>query len=142
MQTAIQLFQANQKAEAGADVRDETVPNLIQLITNASQLHCYTVHKLYRALVADISQQPLVQVACWCIGEYGDSLLQGDCEETEPIQLILNNYLLLFIIILKNICPLFLFMFFCCYVMSHVLCTNHTKSITCMCEYTWPLKEF
>ena len=95
MQTAIQLFQANQKAEAGADVRDETVPNLIQLITNASQLHCYTVHKLYRALVADISQQPLVQVACWCIGEYGDSLLQGDCEETEPIQLILNNYLLL-----------------------------------------------
>ena len=50
------------------------------------------------------------------------------------------NYLLLFIIILKNICPLFLF--FCCYVMSHVLCTNHTKSISCMCEYTWPLKEF
>jgi AP-1 complex subunit gamma-1 len=77
VQTAIQLFQANQKAEAGADVRDETVPNLIQLITNASQLHCYTVHKLYRALFADISQQPLVQVACWCIGEYGDSLLQG-----------------------------------------------------------------
>ncbi|CAL8372888.1 unnamed protein product [Gadus morhua 'NCC'] len=69
---------ANQKAEAGADVRDETVPHLIQLIPNASQLHCYTVHKLYRALVADISQQPLVQVACWCIGEYGDSLLQGD----------------------------------------------------------------
>ncbi|CAL8282718.1 unnamed protein product [Gadus morhua 'NCC'] len=69
LQTAIQLFQANQKAEAGADVRDETVPNLIQLITNASQLHCYTVHKLYRALFADISQQPLVQVACWCIGE-------------------------------------------------------------------------
>ncbi|KAJ3595558.1 hypothetical protein NHX12_004861, partial [Muraenolepis orangiensis] len=41
---------------AGGDVRDETVPNLIQLITSASQLHCYTVHKLYRALVGDISQ--------------------------------------------------------------------------------------
>uniref|UniRef100_A0A8C5BHH6 AP-1 complex subunit gamma n=1 Tax=Gadus morhua TaxID=8049 RepID=A0A8C5BHH6_GADMO len=78
---------------AGADVRDETVPNLIQLITNASQLHCYTVHKLYRALVADISQQPLVQVACWCIGEYGDSLLQGDCEETEPIQVTEDDIL-------------------------------------------------
>lgn len=37
-------------------MRDETVPNLIQLITNASELHCYTVHKLYRALVTDISQ--------------------------------------------------------------------------------------
>uniref|UniRef100_A0A8C2Z3H9 AP-1 complex subunit gamma n=1 Tax=Cyclopterus lumpus TaxID=8103 RepID=A0A8C2Z3H9_CYCLU len=73
-------------ARAGGDVRDETVPNLIQLITNASELHCYTVHKLYRALLADISQQSLVQVACWCIGEYGDLLLRGDCQETEPVQ--------------------------------------------------------
>lgn len=71
---------------AGGDVRDETVPNLIQLITTASELHCYTVHKLYRALLTDISQQSLVQVACWCIGEYGDLLLRGDCQETEPVQ--------------------------------------------------------
>uniref|UniRef100_A0A3P9LXQ4 AP-1 complex subunit gamma n=1 Tax=Oryzias latipes TaxID=8090 RepID=A0A3P9LXQ4_ORYLA len=71
---------------AGGDVRDETVPNLIHLITNASELHCYTVHKLYRALLTDISQQSLVQVACWCIGEYGDLLLKGECQETEPVQ--------------------------------------------------------
>ncbi|XP_015234916.1 PREDICTED: AP-1 complex subunit gamma-1-like [Cyprinodon variegatus] len=71
---------------AGGDVRDETVPNLIQLITNTSELHCYTVHKLYRALLTDISQQPLVQVACWCIGEYGDLLLKGECQETEAVQ--------------------------------------------------------
>uniref|UniRef100_A0AAQ6AFJ2 AP-1 complex subunit gamma n=1 Tax=Amphiprion ocellaris TaxID=80972 RepID=A0AAQ6AFJ2_AMPOC len=71
---------------AGGDVRDETVPNLIQLITNTSELHCYTVHKLYRALLSDISQQSLVQVACWCIGEYGDLLLRGECQETEPVQ--------------------------------------------------------
>lgn len=43
-------------SQAGGDVRDETVPNLIQLITTASELHCYTVHKLYRALLRDISQ--------------------------------------------------------------------------------------
>uniref|UniRef100_A0A673XPS2 Adaptor related protein complex 1 subunit gamma 2 n=1 Tax=Salmo trutta TaxID=8032 RepID=A0A673XPS2_SALTR len=71
---------------AGGDVRDETVPNLIQLITTATELHCYTVHKLYRALITDISVQSLVQVACWCIGEYGDLLLRGECEETEPVQ--------------------------------------------------------
>ncbi|KAM9718716.1 AP-1 complex subunit gamma-like 2 isoform 1-T2 [Menidia menidia] len=71
---------------AGGDVRDETVPNLIQLITNTSELHCYTVHKLYRALLTDISQPSLVQVACWCIGEYGDLLLRGECQEAEPAQ--------------------------------------------------------
>uniref|UniRef100_A0A8C1N9C1 AP-1 complex subunit gamma n=1 Tax=Cyprinus carpio TaxID=7962 RepID=A0A8C1N9C1_CYPCA len=78
---------------AGGDVRDETVPNLIQLITTASELHCYTVHKLYRALVKDISQQSLVQVACWCIGEYGDLLLKGECEEIEPVQVTEDDVL-------------------------------------------------
>uniref|UniRef100_A0A8C8JDJ8 AP-1 complex subunit gamma n=1 Tax=Oncorhynchus tshawytscha TaxID=74940 RepID=A0A8C8JDJ8_ONCTS len=78
---------------AGGDVRDETVPNLIQLITTATELHCYTVHKLYRALITDISVQSLVQVACWCIGEYGDLLLRGECEETEPVQVTEDDVL-------------------------------------------------
>uniref|UniRef100_A0A673IDG5 AP-1 complex subunit gamma n=1 Tax=Sinocyclocheilus rhinocerous TaxID=307959 RepID=A0A673IDG5_9TELE len=80
-------------SQAGGDVRDETVPNLIQLITTASELHCYTVHKLYRALVKDIAQQSLVQVACWCIGEYGDLLLKGECEEIEPMQVTEDDVL-------------------------------------------------
>ncbi|XP_039619241.1 AP-1 complex subunit gamma-1 isoform X2 [Polypterus senegalus] len=71
---------------AGSYVRDDAVPNLIQLITNSVEMHSYTVQRLYKALIEDISQQPLVQVASWCIGEYGDLLVSGHCEEEEPIQ--------------------------------------------------------
>ncbi|XP_052047413.1 AP-1 complex subunit gamma-like 2 isoform X3 [Apodemus sylvaticus] len=71
---------------AGAHVRDDAVANLTQLIGEAEELHTYSVRRLYSALAEDISQQPLVQVAAWCIGEYGDLLLEGNCEETEPFQ--------------------------------------------------------
>ncbi|KAM9091247.1 AP-1 complex subunit gamma-like 2 isoform 1-T1 [Megaptera novaeangliae] len=71
---------------AGTRVRDDAVANLTQLIGGAQELHAYSVRRLYSALAEDISQQPLVQVAAWCIGEYGDLLLEGSCEETEPLQ--------------------------------------------------------
>ncbi|KAI2662163.1 AP-1 complex subunit gamma-1 [Labeo rohita] len=42
--------------EAGSYVRDDSVPNLIQLITNSVEMHAYTVQRLYKALLDDISQ--------------------------------------------------------------------------------------
>ncbi|XP_027698896.1 AP-1 complex subunit gamma-like 2 [Vombatus ursinus] len=80
---------------AGAHVRDDAVANLTQLIGGAEELHAYSVHRLYSALAADISQQPLVQVAAWCIGEYGDLLLSGSYEETEPLQVQEEEVLML-----------------------------------------------
>uniref|UniRef100_A0A8C8BYD1 AP-1 complex subunit gamma n=1 Tax=Oncorhynchus tshawytscha TaxID=74940 RepID=A0A8C8BYD1_ONCTS len=77
---------------AGSYVRDDSVPNLIQLITNSVEMHAYTVQRLYKALLDDISQQPLVQVSSWCIGEYGDLLVSGQCEEEEPIQVDLLKH--------------------------------------------------
>ncbi|XP_032121375.1 AP-1 complex subunit gamma-like 2 isoform X9 [Sapajus apella] len=71
---------------AGTHVRDDAVANLTQLIGGAQELHAYSVRRLYNALAEDISQQPLVQVAAWCIGEYGDLLLEGNFEEIEPLQ--------------------------------------------------------
>ncbi|XP_048464139.1 AP-1 complex subunit gamma-1-like [Rhincodon typus] len=71
---------------AGGYVRDDSVPLLIQLISNANSLHAYIVQKLYQAIRVDISQQPLVQVAVWCIGEYGDLLLSANFEEESPVQ--------------------------------------------------------
>ncbi|XP_061444860.1 LOW QUALITY PROTEIN: AP-1 complex subunit gamma-like 2 [Rhineura floridana] len=71
---------------AGSYVRDDAVPNLIHLIGGAKELHGYAVQQLYKALTQDISQQPLVQVATWCIGEYGNLLVDSSCEEVEAIQ--------------------------------------------------------
>uniref|UniRef100_A0ACB8EWU7 Uncharacterized protein n=1 Tax=Sphaerodactylus townsendi TaxID=933632 RepID=A0ACB8EWU7_9SAUR len=66
---------------AGSYVRDDAVPNLTHLIGGAKELHGYAVQQLYQALAQDISQ-----VATWCIGEYGNLLLAGSCEEVEPKQ--------------------------------------------------------
>uniref|UniRef100_A0A671LZ55 AP-1 complex subunit gamma-1-like n=1 Tax=Sinocyclocheilus anshuiensis TaxID=1608454 RepID=A0A671LZ55_9TELE len=45
---------------AGSYVRDDSVPNLIQLITNSVEMHAYTVQRLYKALLDDISQVRII----------------------------------------------------------------------------------
>ena len=67
-------------------MRDDVVSMLIGLIAETTQLHSYTSQQMFRALRTDIAQQPLCQVACWCIGEYGDSLMTSSPEDDEPIQ--------------------------------------------------------
>ena len=56
---------------------------MIQLIASTNQLHSYSVRQLLFAMKEDNSQQPLCQVASWCIGEYGEQLLQPSAEEDE-----------------------------------------------------------
>ncbi|KAI3515544.1 hypothetical protein L1887_14443 [Cichorium endivia] len=47
---------------------------LIVVITNASNLHGYTVRSLYKAIQTSGDQEAVVRVAVWCIGEYGNRI--------------------------------------------------------------------
>lgn len=77
---------------AGSFVRDDAVPSLIHLVSTSSDLQAYAVQRLYRAMLNDISQQPLVQVGSWCCGEYGDQLFV-EIEEDEALNVTENDVL-------------------------------------------------
>ncbi|OMO89901.1 hypothetical protein COLO4_19524 [Corchorus olitorius] len=74
-------------SEAGNFVKDDVWHALIVVISNASDLHGYTVRALYRALQTSTEQETLVRVAVWCIGEYGDMLVNnvGMLDIEDPI---------------------------------------------------------
>ncbi|KAI3467496.1 hypothetical protein Pfo_024159 [Paulownia fortunei] len=73
--------------EAGSYVKDEVWHALIIVITNASNLHGYTVRALYKAVQTAGEQETLIRVAVWCIGEYGEMLVSnaGMLDVEDPI---------------------------------------------------------
>ncbi|GLH15586.1 AP-2 complex subunit alpha [Gryllus bimaculatus] len=69
---------------AGNYVRDDVVACTIQLISESTSQQRYIVEQLWQALERDTQdRQPLIQVATWCIGEYGDLLLYGPSTSEE-----------------------------------------------------------
>ncbi|KAI0502440.1 hypothetical protein KFK09_017390 [Dendrobium nobile] len=64
-------------SEAGNHVKDEVWHSLIVVISNAADLQGYTVRSLYKAFQTSSLQVGLVRVALWCIGEYGEMLVNG-----------------------------------------------------------------
>ncbi|KAF7732762.1 clathrin associated protein complex large subunit [Apophysomyces ossiformis] len=72
---------------AGNHVREEVLAGFIRLVAQTSELHQYTVQKLYAALKRDISQEGLVLAGVWVIGEYGDVLIGGGTFEDEETTL-------------------------------------------------------
>ncbi|CAF0776407.1 unnamed protein product [Didymodactylos carnosus] len=65
---------------AGNSVRDDIVSSLIGIISCAPDLHGYITQQLYKLINDSITQQPLVQVASWSLGEYGDVITSGQLE--------------------------------------------------------------
>uniref|UniRef100_A0A915BSF6 AP-1 complex subunit gamma n=1 Tax=Parascaris univalens TaxID=6257 RepID=A0A915BSF6_PARUN len=71
---------------AGNHVPDEVVSCMIQLISSHTELQQYAAVQLYRAAQADVvNAQPLLQVAFWTIGEFGDFLLQTNEDDVVRI---------------------------------------------------------
>uniref|UniRef100_A0A0N5AV06 AP-1 complex subunit gamma n=1 Tax=Syphacia muris TaxID=451379 RepID=A0A0N5AV06_9BILA len=72
---------------AGNYVPDEVVSCMIQLISSHSELQQYAAVQLYRAAQNDVvNAQPLLQVAFWAVGEFGDLLLQANEDEVVRIE--------------------------------------------------------
>lgn len=60
---------------AGNNVRDDVVGTLCQMISDTPSLYAYCVRHLWHQLGSDLhTMQPLVQVAMWCLGEYGNMI--------------------------------------------------------------------
>lgn len=80
-----------------ADVSGIAASVLI-LISQTPEMYGYVAHKLYSLVEDDTSQLPLVHVAVWCIGEYGELLLTSPIEpdagkprtETEVMNLLIK----------------------------------------------------
>ncbi|CAF1019252.1 unnamed protein product [Adineta ricciae] len=68
---------------AGNSVRDDIVSSLISIISLTPELHGYAAHQLYKTIENDITQQPLVQVASWTLGEFGDIFVSGQYKKPE-----------------------------------------------------------
>ncbi|KAL5720319.1 hypothetical protein ACHQM5_008396 [Ranunculus cassubicifolius] len=74
-------------SEAGNFVKDDVWHALIVVISNASDLQGYTVRSLYKAYQTSGEQESLVRVAVWCIGEYGEMLVNniGMLDKEDPL---------------------------------------------------------
>lgn len=68
-------------------MRDDVISNTIQLISETTSQQAYIALQLWHALAEDtMDKQPLIQVAVWAIGEYGDLLMSASAEDMHDLE--------------------------------------------------------
>merc|ERR1740123_1421292 len=71
----------------GNFVKEEQREKFCRVVASTPELHSYTVIKLYFNMKESLSQEALVHVGVWCLGEFGDHLVSGRAvgPENQPI---------------------------------------------------------
>jgi AP-1 complex subunit gamma-1 len=77
----------NVLSEPGNFVADDVLRSMVVVVSNAPELHGFSVRSLYRAMLEWSGQEGLAQVAVWCIGEYGEILVNNinELQGEEPL---------------------------------------------------------
>ncbi|XP_031349516.1 AP-1 complex subunit gamma-1 isoform X2 [Photinus pyralis] len=71
---------------AGNYLRDDVIASTIQLISETTSQQAYITLQLWYALSEDkMDKQPLIQVAVWAIGEYGDLVLSATSDDISDV---------------------------------------------------------
>jgi len=63
---------------AGNFVSDDICSSIINLIISTEQLHVYSVHKLFIAMKSNMSQEALIKVGVYILGELGLLLINNN----------------------------------------------------------------
>ncbi|CEL98303.1 unnamed protein product [Vitrella brassicaformis CCMP3155] len=73
---------------AGNFVQTQIRDNFIYVVMATPELHTYTVHKLFFSVKENQTQETLIQVGIWCLGEFGDLLVSGSAvgPDQQPIK--------------------------------------------------------
>lgn len=88
---------------AGNYVPDEVVSAMIQLISSHPELQTYASTQLFRVTQNGniVNAQPLLQIALWCVGEFGDLLMNGNSDESVTIKIEESDVIAVF----ENLMP-------------------------------------
>mmetsp|Transcript_145548 Transcript_145548/g.362953 ORF Transcript_145548/g.362953 Transcript_145548/m.362953 type:complete len:838 (-) Transcript_145548:453-2966(-) len=73
----------------GNYVKEPMREKFCRVVASTPELHSYTVIKLYFNMKESLSQEALVHVGVWCLGEFGDHLVSGRAvgPDNQPIHI-------------------------------------------------------